>query len=49
MEYDFQRGFDVINERTFSYVTSSYIEIAEYIQRVIHMANNSPPEAVSYR
>ena len=49
MEYDFQRGFDVINERTFSYVTFSYIEMAEYIQKSIDMANASPTEATSYR
>lgn len=49
MEYSFQRGFQVMDERTFVYVTSSYIEMAEYIQKVIDMANTSPPEAESYR
>ena len=38
-----------MDERTFVYVTSSYIEMAEYIQKVIDMANTSPPEAESYR
>ena len=49
MEYDFQRGYAVKDERTFSYVTFSYIEMVEYIQRSIQLANESPAEDKSYR
>ncbi len=49
MEHDFQRGFQVMDERTFFYVTSSYMEIVEYIQNAISLSNNSPRTATSYR
>ncbi len=49
IEYDFQRGFEVINERTFEHVTANYLQLVEYIERVIQLAASSPPDAAGYR